>query len=68
MVKLTCNTCNKVHVLNSIHDFTACDCGATIPKSITDLIPEVENRIREIRHDLSKRADEGICGSFDIEF
>lgn len=68
MVILTCNSCGKVHKLGSINDFTACDCGATISNSIRELIPEVEYRVVEIRHDLSQHAREGICGSFNIKF
>lgn len=68
MVILTCNSCGKVHKLGSINDFTACDCGATISNSIRELIPEVENRVLEIRTELCRHANSGLCGSFNIEF
>lgn len=68
MLKLTCNACGKTYTLNSIHDFSACECGAKLLNSTVDMIDSVENMIIEINHEISLRSSEKLCGNFSVDF
>lgn len=68
MLKLTCNACGKTYILNHIHDFSSCECGAELLKSTVDMIDSVENLLTEIHHEISLRSSENLCGNFSAEF
>lgn len=68
MIKLSCKSCGKVHYLNSINDFSSCNCGASLEKSSISLIEDIENQIIEAKADIYRAANDGRASDFFIDF
>ena len=68
MIRLICSDCHKAHYLNSINDFSKCDCGNDLTNAVRELIENADMTIREANAKLDNHSASGLCGSFKIDF
>lgn len=68
MIKLKCNSCGKSYEVSKINEFTACECGASLLPSTTELIDSIDNRIYELNYNIQKQSAEGLGGNFTVSF